>query len=169
MHAARTLAGHADDRYLPYLRARTDDLIDPDASASFFVAGLDATWEFGLFGKSTGAKRATRGQLDSADADIRAAQVSVVAEVVRNWIELRTAQKAGELCEVEEAYGVLDEIFGMLKADLFGLPAAVTRDLNVRRDIEKGVTDILNRTAAKLEARARTLRADGETALRPQA
>jgi multidrug efflux system outer membrane protein len=97
MHAARTLAGHADDRYLPYLRARTDDLIDPDASASFFVAGLDATWEFGLFGKSTGAKRATRGQLDSADADIRAAQVSVVAEVVRNWIELRTAQQREQL------------------------------------------------------------------------
>ena len=45
----------------------------------------------------------------------------------------------------------------------------VTRDLSVRRDIEKGVTDILNRTAAKLEARARTWRAGGEPALRAEA
>jgi hypothetical protein len=106
---------------------------------------------------------------DEGRRSTKSASDSRVATARAKEIELRTAQRAGELCETEEAYAVLDEIFGMLKADLFGLPAAVTRDLNVRRDIEKGVTDILNRTAAKLEARARTWQPDGEIASRPQA
>ena len=82
-------------------------------------------------------------------------------------IELRTAQRAHILCETDEALALLDDVFGMLKADLMGLPAMVTRDLEIRSEIEKGVNEILNRTAKRLATRAQDLRVTGEVALRP--
>lgn len=90
--AARTLQRHAGDPYLPTLKASTSQAIDPDASASFLMAGFDASWELGLFGRSQGAQREARGALEASHAELQAARVSLVAEVVRNWIELRTAQ-----------------------------------------------------------------------------
>ncbi|MHB8535311.1 MAG: efflux transporter outer membrane subunit [Sulfuricaulis sp.] len=90
--AARILYNHANAPFLPSLRARTNDAVDPDASASFINAGFDATWELGLFGRAAGATREARGQLEAAAADFHAVRVSLVAEVVRNWIDLRSAQ-----------------------------------------------------------------------------
>lgn len=95
--ASRTLHARARERYLPALGVRTEDAIDPDASASFFVAGFDATWELGLFGRAEGTRRESQGELDASAADLHAAQVSLVAEVVREWIELRTAQQQEHL------------------------------------------------------------------------
>jgi NodT family efflux transporter outer membrane factor (OMF) lipoprotein len=92
VQAARLLDQHAVDPFLPNLRAHTDDAVDPDASASFFVAGFDSLWEFGFFGQRSSARRVARARLDSATAGVRAARVSLVAEVVRNWVELRSAQ-----------------------------------------------------------------------------
>ena len=82
-------------------------------------------------------------------------------------IEMRTAQRAGILCETDEALALADDVFGMLRSDLSGLPATVTRDLEIRSEIEKGVNEILNRTAKRLALRAQDLRANGEVALRP--
>lgn len=93
LRAARTLRHHSVDEFLPRLRARTDDAIDPDASASFFVAGFDAVWEVGLFGRRAATRQAAQGELDSATADLRADRVSLVAEVTREWLELRAAQQ----------------------------------------------------------------------------
>lgn len=97
LRASRQLHAHAHARYMPALSARTDDAIDPDASASFFVAGFDATWELGLFGRAEGTRRQSQGELDASVADLRAAQVSLVAEVVREWINLRSAQQQEQL------------------------------------------------------------------------
>ena len=96
---ARATAGTAGARYLPALSARTDDAIDPDASASFFVAGFDATWELGLFGRSQGTRREAAGALKGSIADLQAARVSLVAEVVREWINLRAAQQQEKLLQ----------------------------------------------------------------------
>lgn len=93
LRAARALHRRAHERFLPQLHAKTEDAIDPDASASFFVAGFDSVWELDLFGRGTAARRTSQGELDGARADLRAAQVSLVAEVVRNWLELRAAQQ----------------------------------------------------------------------------
>lgn len=97
LHAARALHSRAHARYLPALSAHTADAIDPDASASFFVAGFDATWELGLFGRAEGTRREAQGELNASVADLRTAQVSLVAEVVREWIDLRTAQQQEHL------------------------------------------------------------------------
>lgn len=93
LRATRALHDRSSARYLPSLVARTDDVIDPDASASYEVIGFDASWEFGFFGRAEGTRRASQGALDASVADLRSARVSLVAEVVREWIELRTAQQ----------------------------------------------------------------------------
>lgn len=93
LRAVRILNRHARARFRPSLSVRTDDPIDPDASASFFVAGFDSLWEFGLFGRSQAYARQTQANVDLADTTLREARVSLVAEVVRNWIELRAAQQ----------------------------------------------------------------------------
>ncbi|WP_430388390.1 TolC family protein [Dyella sp. 20L07] len=92
MRAARLLNRHAHDAYLPSLHGRTNDVIDPDTTASYFVAGFDAVWELPLFGSWQSAKRISQGQMDASNAAVRGAQVSLVAEVSRRWIELRSAQ-----------------------------------------------------------------------------
>ncbi|MEW9573144.1 efflux transporter outer membrane subunit [Rhodanobacter sp. Si-c] len=97
--AARVMQRHSGAPYLPYLKINTDQVIDPDASASYLVAGFDASWEFGLFGRAQGTRREAQSQLDAGMADLQAARVTLVAEVVRNWIELRTAQQQETLLQ----------------------------------------------------------------------
>ncbi len=93
LRAARALHAHADAVLRPNLHLKTSDPIDPDASASFLLVGFDASWELGLFGRSEAIQRLARADLDAAQADLRAAQVSVTAEVARDWIQLRAAQQ----------------------------------------------------------------------------
>lgn len=92
LRAERMLYPHAHGAYMPTLEAGTNDVINPDTSASYFVVGFDATWELPLFGAWQSASRLAQGNLDAAAADWQGARVSLVAEVVRRWIELRAAQ-----------------------------------------------------------------------------
>jgi hypothetical protein len=97
----------------------------------------------------------------------KSASQSRVSAARAKEIELRTAQRAHILCETDEALALADDVFGTLRSELSGLPAMVTRDLEIRSEIEKGVNEILNRTAKRLASRAQDLRATGEVALRP--
>ena len=87
----------ADTRYLPYLRTRTDDITEPSARASWFIWGFDASWELGLFGRREATARGLQGTLDASAAELQAARVSVIAEVVRNWLSLRAAQQSEQV------------------------------------------------------------------------
>jgi hypothetical protein len=99
---------------------------------------------------------------DESRRTTKTASQSRVAAARAREIELRTAQRAGKLCEVEEALAFCDEVFGGLRSDLGGLPAMVTRDLSIRRDIETAVNSILNKTSGRLEEQAKTLKPDVE-------
>jgi multidrug efflux system outer membrane protein len=104
LRAVRAVQRSAKTRYLPSLRASTSDVVEPSAHSSYQLAGFDASWEFGLFGRAEGTRREARGALDASIADLRTAQVSLVAEVVREWIELRTAQQQEQLLlQINEA------------------------------------------------------------------
>jgi len=104
LRAVRAVQRSAQTRYLPSLRASTNDVVEPSAHASYQLAGFDASWELGLFGRAEGSRREARGALDASIADLRTAQVSLVAEVVREWIELRTAQQQEQLLsQINEA------------------------------------------------------------------
>jgi outer membrane protein, multidrug efflux system len=95
--AARTLYKHATDKFLPSLRADTNQVIEPNASASYFIAGFDAVWEMPFFGALKSTRRVANGTLDAAHAQLQGTYVTLVAEVVRCWVELRTAQEQAKL------------------------------------------------------------------------
>lgn len=95
--AVRTLYRHANDKYLPSLRGDTNQVIQPDASASYFIAGFDALWEMPLFGALKSNRRLASGNLDAAQVQLQSAYVTLVAEVARCWIGLRTAQEQARL------------------------------------------------------------------------
>ncbi len=69
---------------------------DSDGNADTFNAvgvGLAAKWEIDLFGRIAGEQRAASANLLATEALQRAAQVSVAAEVARNYFELRGLQE----------------------------------------------------------------------------
>jgi NodT family efflux transporter outer membrane factor (OMF) lipoprotein len=93
LRAARALHRRADAPLRPNVHFRTSDPIDPDASASYLVAGFDSTWELGLFGRSTAIHRIANADLATAKADLWEVRLSVPAEISREWIMLRAAQR----------------------------------------------------------------------------
>jgi multidrug efflux system outer membrane protein len=54
--------------------------------------GFDATWEIDLFGHVRRSVQAARADLGAEQANLRDAEVTVAAEVARNYFELRGAQ-----------------------------------------------------------------------------
>jgi len=103
LEGARALEAHAGDGVLPQFGFRTYAEPTPDSSASYFQAGFDARWELGLFGRAESEARIAAGERAIAASDEQAARVSVVAEVVRAWIELRTAQQRRSLLDAVAA------------------------------------------------------------------
>jgi multidrug efflux system outer membrane protein len=61
-------------------------------TSSFYDAGFDATWELDLFGRVRRGVEASSAELQGAEANLRDAQVSVIAEVARTYFELRGQQ-----------------------------------------------------------------------------
>jgi multidrug efflux system outer membrane protein len=59
--------------------------------------GFDASWEIDLFGRVRRSVEAARADLGAESANYRDAQVTVAAEVARNYFELRGAQKRLEV------------------------------------------------------------------------
>lgn len=97
--AARALAGSAHTQFLPSLGAHTYSEPTPDSSASYFQLGFDARWELALFGRGESQARVAAANLGLADSDAQAARVSVVAEVVRSYVDLRCAQQRLDLLQ----------------------------------------------------------------------
>lgn len=59
--------------------------------------GFDAFWEIDLFGRVRKGIEAARLDAEAAAANLHAAQVSVAAEVARNYLELRGAERRYEV------------------------------------------------------------------------
>jgi NodT family efflux transporter outer membrane factor (OMF) lipoprotein len=62
-------------------------------SGAYYQPGFDAAWELPLFGRGEATRKAAAGVLGAAVADEAAVQVSLVAEVARNYITLRANQQ----------------------------------------------------------------------------
>jgi outer membrane protein, multidrug efflux system len=99
IHRARIQLGHAGDEFLPELRAHAQPNESISARDTYFQYGLDATWELSLFGREESVLQIAQAAMNSSEAEASAAQVSVVAEVVRSYIELRTSQQQKQLLE----------------------------------------------------------------------
>jgi hypothetical protein len=62
-------------------------------------------------------------------------------------VELKNAQREGRLVDLDEVLAVIESIVAMFRLQLSGLPARVTRDLQLRRTIETAIHDILDHIA----------------------
>lgn len=74
-------------------------------------------------------------------------------------IEVRTDERLGKLVSVEDFDAMIDAVVGGFRSELSGLPSRVTRDLALRRVIEREIHGLLQRVtlladqeAARLEA-----------------
>ena len=92
LRAARARAGQTEKRFLPSLGARTLSAPNVESTASYFQTGFDALWEIGWFGRHDSETSLSGAGTGAAQTELAAAQVSVVAEVVRTYVELRAAQ-----------------------------------------------------------------------------
>ncbi|APW40469.1 hypothetical protein RD110_04585 [Rhodoferax koreense] len=99
LRQARILAGRDNMAYRPSVSAGARTLQDVSATDTYFQASLDAVWELGLFGARESIQRAGQARLDTAAASTQAARVSLVAEVVRSYADLRAAQVQQDLLQ----------------------------------------------------------------------
>jgi len=81
-----------------YTKARASDRqLAPapttDREQDFYDSGFDAFWELDFFGRVRRQVEASSAEVQSAEAGVYATQVSVTAEVARNYFELRGAQQ----------------------------------------------------------------------------
>ena len=97
LHAARALEGASDATFRPHLGFNTIEQPNPQNTASYFQAGFDATWEFGLFGRADANGHIAQANTGEARVALQAARVSLVAEVVREYLQLRAAQRGETL------------------------------------------------------------------------
>ena len=95
----------------------------------------------------------------------KGASATRIADARAREIELRTAIREGHLIDLDEALEAVEELVGMLRTELSGLPARCTRDLQVRRTIEtvrNGILDRIADLAAKKAADMATHRNAGQ-------
>src|SRR5262245_46298178 len=88
---------------------------------------------------------------------------SRVREARAAEIEIRTAERTRRLITLDEALESNAIVCGFVRTEFGALPARFTRDLALRRDIEKAVNDTLARIADRLNEEAAALEA-GRTA-----
>ncbi len=60
---------------------------------NLFQTGFDASWELDVFGGNRRASEAAKADIDAAVENRRDAQITLLAEVARNYIELRGLQR----------------------------------------------------------------------------
>jgi NodT family efflux transporter outer membrane factor (OMF) lipoprotein len=115
---ARAARGIAASAALPevgvggaYSRSKRSDAVPPFKSApggsspfgrreqNAFEAGFDATWEIDVFGGVRRDKEAALAQAQAAEEARRDVLVTLLADVARNYVELRAAQRQLEILD----------------------------------------------------------------------
>jgi multidrug efflux system outer membrane protein len=81
----------ADASY-SYAKQQIPGFFNQPDTINAFRSGFDASWEIDLFGRVRHGIAAARSDNQALDADLHDVEVSVVAELARNYFELRGAQ-----------------------------------------------------------------------------
>jgi len=75
-----------------YAKQQIPPFFNDPVTVNTFRSGFDATWELDVFGRVRHGVAAARSDSQAVEADLRDIEVSVVAELARNYFELRGAQ-----------------------------------------------------------------------------
>jgi hypothetical protein len=94
-------------------------------------------------------RRSARSAADSRVRDARALE-----------IELRIAERSRDLIPIEDALTAMAELAGMVRSELAGLPARLTRIIDERQRIETEIDGVLSRLAERAAQKAESLEAD---------
>lgn len=81
----------------------------------------------------------------------KTASASRVQDARASQIEMQTARELGKLVDVEDVLTWQGEILGTLARELTGVPAASTRDLELRAEIEKHLHGAVERCRNQFE------------------
>lgn len=103
LEAARMVAGTWRSGFLPAISAFARPTQDASARDSYYQTGIEAAWEPGLFGSADSARLLAVAGAGNAESLRNAAQVAVVAGVVRSYLDLAVAQGQLDLRLREEA------------------------------------------------------------------
>jgi hypothetical protein len=99
---------------------------------------------------------------DEERRQTKVAAESRVRDARAKEIELRVAVKQKELMPVDDLLAVMSQQVAMSRAEIAGLPARVTRDVELRRAIEREVDGYLSRMAERNERAITALQAGGD-------
>lgn len=104
LREARELYGQAEYNFFPTVTAKAGyneqqrsvgalnnkDYVPRDLK--LYNMGFDAAWELDLFGRISRSIESSRNEMEAQEASLRDVSVSVIAEVARNYFELRGLQ-----------------------------------------------------------------------------
>ncbi len=76
-----------------YQREHTAGVTPGNGSQSLYEAGLDAVWELDIFGGQRRAVESANANIEAAVENLRDVQVSLIAEVALNYVQLRGYQQ----------------------------------------------------------------------------
>jgi len=100
LREARAVRGEAQLDVAPattaradYTQARSSARLPSGSDHDYYQAGFDSSWELDLFGRVRRNLEAQSALVQSAGAAVQATEVSVTAEVARNYLELRGLQE----------------------------------------------------------------------------
>ncbi|MDP3316973.1 MAG: hypothetical protein Q8M47_13025 [Devosia sp.] len=93
-------------------------------------------------------RRSTRSAADSRVRDARALE-----------IELRIAERTRDLIPLEDALTDMAELAGLVRSELAGLPARLTRIIDERQKVETEIDGVLTRLAERAAQKAESLEA----------
>jgi len=108
LNEARALLGTARSAQWPDLetgasytrsRGQTPGVSEQRSTTTAYQAGFDASWELDLFGGVRRSVQAARADSEAAAASLQDAQVTLFAEVARNYFDLRGAQLRIEVAQ----------------------------------------------------------------------
>lgn len=137
---ARALRGVVSSQYWPDVRAggsydRSRNSKGISTGGQFFpteqdlyTAGFDATWELDVFGGTRRAVQAATADIQAAVADRNDVLLSLLAEVARNYVELRVSQR--QVTIAQDNVAAQQQTLELTKARL---NAGLTSDLDVAR------------------------------------
>lgn len=156
VHAARELAWRTQATFLPNLNVHTIAIPNPTGTASYLQAGPDVAWEIGLFGLSHNSNEVAKGDIGLAEADRQAARVSLVAEVARIYVSMRSAQ---------QRFLLLDQIVQTLQRKLVLTQTRMQQQLATTTELHRAEAELSQARSALLEPQSAITQAQYQLAV----
>jgi outer membrane protein, multidrug efflux system len=124
--------------------------LGPDLNSNLYLAGFDAGWELDFFGGTRRAVESADATLQAVSADRDDAQLTLTAEIARDYIELRTEQR--RLAIASETLAVRRDELALVRALLESGLAAALDEMRARADAADSEAEVARLEAAERAA-----------------